>query len=170
MQLSMKARKTNLSTRRIGLCWEATRAPRWTRKPQAWAISVAQAGLLRVRSQCEKSTFKLTSTKTRIVSYASTPKETFTLNQYIFNKRQTLALGLVAWMSTNFVVYRLGLWWMDWHRPCSCLGNLTDALHISPQLADNIMKWLLFFLLIGSYGLLARRWTWWRSRTGELQA
>ena len=75
-----------------------------------------------------------------------------------FSKRQTLALGLVAWMSTNFVVYRLGLWWIDWHRPCSCLGNLTDAIHISPQTADNIMKVLLAYLLIGSYGLLA--WAW----------
>jgi len=70
------------------------------------------------------------------------------------SKRQTLALGLVAWLSTNFVVYRLGLWWMDWHRPCNCLGNLTDALHISPQVADNIMKVVLAYLLIGSYGLL----------------
>ena len=73
-----------------------------------------------------------------------------------FSKRQTLALGLVAWMSTNLLVYRLGLWWMDWHRPCNCLGNLTDALHISPQIADNIMKVLLACLLIGSYGLLIR--------------
>jgi len=75
-----------------------------------------------------------------------------------FSKSQTLALGLVAWMSTNFVVYRLGLWWMDWHRPCNCLGNLTDALHISPQAADNIMKVLLAYLLIGSYGLLFLHW------------
>ncbi len=75
-----------------------------------------------------------------------------------FSKRQTYALGLVAWMSTNFVVYRLGLWWMNWHRPCSCLGNLTDALHISPQVADNIMKVLLAYLLIGSYGLLIWQW------------
>ncbi len=75
-----------------------------------------------------------------------------------FSNRQTLALGLVAWMSTNFVVYRLGLWWMDWHRPCNCLGNLTDALHLSPQTADNIMKVLLAYLLIGSYGLLVWRW------------
>jgi len=44
-----------LSVRRIGLCWEATRAPRRTRKPQAWATSVAQAGLLRARQQSEKS-------------------------------------------------------------------------------------------------------------------
>jgi Methylamine utilisation protein MauE len=75
-----------------------------------------------------------------------------------FNKRQTLALGLVAWLSTNFVIYRLGLWWMDWHRPCSCLGNLTDALHISPQTADNIMKVVLAYLLIGSYGLIFWQW------------
>jgi len=80
-----------------------------------------------------------------------------------FSKRQTLALGLVAWMSTNFLVYRLGLWWMDWHRPCSCLGNLTDALHIRPETADNIMKLLLAYMLIGSYGLLI----WQRSRRRE---
>jgi hypothetical protein len=82
-----------------------------------------------------------------------------------FSKRQTLALGLVAWMSTNFVVYRLGLWWMDWHRPCNCLGNLTDTLHISPQVADDIMKVLLAYLLIGSYGLLFWRWKQGRNAT-----
>ena len=43
------------STRRIGQCWEATRAPRWTRKPQAWAVEAARAGLLRDRQECEKS-------------------------------------------------------------------------------------------------------------------
>lgn len=74
------------------------------------------------------------------------------------SKRQTLALGLVAWLATNFTAYRLGLWWMDWHRPCSCLGSLTDALHISPQVADNIMKVVLAYLLIGSYGLLLWQW------------
>ena len=79
-----------------------------------------------------------------------------------FSKRQTLALALVAWMSTNFVVYRLGLWWMDWKAPCGCLGNLTDALGIAPQTADNIMKVLLAYLLIGSYGLLI--WQWRQSR------
>ena len=52
---SQRGLKMNVSARRIGLCWEATRAPRRTRIPQAWAISVAQAGLLRVRVQSEKS-------------------------------------------------------------------------------------------------------------------
>ena len=61
----------------------------------------------------------------------------------------------VAWLSTVFLTYRVGLWWIGWKKPCSCLGNLTDALHISPQLADNIMKGLLAFMFIGSVSLLA---------------
>lgn len=81
------------------------------------------------------------------------------------SKRQTLALGLVAWLATNFLVYRLGLWWMDWHRPCNCLGNLTDALHISPQAADNVMKVILACLLGGSLGLLI--WQWRQRKTRE---
>src|SRR6266545_6586348 len=44
-----------VSTRRVGLCWEATRAPRWTRIPQAWAAQAARAGFLRDRQECEKS-------------------------------------------------------------------------------------------------------------------
>lgn len=75
-----------------------------------------------------------------------------------FSKRSTLSLGLVAWLSTNFVVYRLGLWWIGWKKPCNCLGNLTDALHISPQVSDNIMKVVLAYLLIGSCGLLIWQW------------
>jgi hypothetical protein len=75
-----------------------------------------------------------------------------------FGKRQTLSLLLVAWLSTGFALYRLGLWWVGWKKPCSCLGNLTDALHISPQVADNIMKVLLAYLIIGSYGFLIWRW------------
>jgi hypothetical protein len=75
-----------------------------------------------------------------------------------FGKSQKLALGLVAWLATNFVVYRLGLWWVDYHKPCSCLGNLTDALHISPDTADTAMKIILGYLLLGSYGTLF--WLW----------
>lgn len=77
-----------------------------------------------------------------------------------FSRRSLLATKLTAWLSTSFVVYRLGLWWMGWHGPCRCLGGLTDALHISPHLADNIVKVVLAYLLVGSYGLL---WCHWRN-------
>ena len=81
-----------LSTRRIGLCWEATRAPRWTRIPQAWAASVAQAGLLRDRQQSEKSqgfgdrvpeSFPNQTNETRgDCALAFSAIRRFTLNQY----------------------------------------------------------------------------------------
>jgi hypothetical protein len=82
-----------MSTRRIGQCWEATRAPRWIRIPQAWAASVAQAGLLRDRLQSEKSQgfgdrvpeSSPDQTKTKNVgesALASPANRRFTLNQY----------------------------------------------------------------------------------------
>jgi hypothetical protein len=76
----------------------------------------------------------------------------------LFTKAHRLATMLVAWMATNFLVYRVGLWWMGWRKPCGCLGNLTDALHISPQTADHLIKLLLAYLLVGSYGLLIWQW------------
>jgi hypothetical protein len=71
---------------------------------------------------------------------------------------QWLKIGLIAWISANFLLYRLGLAWLRWHKPCPCLGNLTDALHIPPHLADLVMRAILGLLLVGSYGLLAMRW------------
>ena len=82
-----------MSTRRVELCWEATRAPRWIRIPQAWAASVAQAGLLRDRQQSEKSQgfgdrvpeSSPDQTKTKKVgesALAFPANRRFTLNQY----------------------------------------------------------------------------------------
>jgi hypothetical protein len=82
-----------------------------------------------------------------------------------FTKNVRLASMLAAWLATNFMVYRLCLWWMDWKRPCGCLGNLTDALHVPPQLADTIIKVVLAYLLIGSYGLLLSQW--WQGRKAK---
>ena len=76
----------------------------------------------------------------------------------LFGRPNLVQPASVAWLSTTFVFYRTGLWWMGWHRSCSCLGNFTDALQISPQLADNIMKCVLAYLLIGSYGILIWQW------------
>jgi hypothetical protein len=64
----------------------------------------------------------------------------------------------LAWLSTSFLIYRFGLVWAGYHKPCPCLGNLTDALHIPPQTADTAMKIILAYLLIGSYATLF--WLW----------
>jgi hypothetical protein len=74
-------------------------------------------------------------------------------------------LVLVAWLATNFLVYRVGLWWIGWQQPCGCLGSLTDALKLSPEAADSMMKAVLAYLLVGSYALLIRDWR--RARPGD---
>ena len=76
----------------------------------------------------------------------------------LVKKFQGLSTILIMWLATNLLAYRLGLWWMGWHRPCGCLGNWTDALHVPPDTADNIMKAVLAYLLIGGYGILLYRW------------
>lgn len=74
------------------------------------------------------------------------------------SKYQWLKLPLVTWMATNFLVYRIGLWWMDSPKTCSCLGTITDSLSISPRFLDLGMKAVFLYLLLGSYSLLLAHW------------
>jgi hypothetical protein len=76
----------------------------------------------------------------------------------LMGKSERIQTILVAWLSTCFLLYRFGLIWMGYHRPCACMGNLTDALGISSQVADNTMKMVLVYLLTGSYGVLWYLW------------
>jgi hypothetical protein len=71
----------------------------------------------------------------------------------LFTKQIMLNLALVFWMAANFTAYRVGLFLIGWHRPCGCLGNLSDPLGIAPQTADLLMKAVLAVLLIGSGSL-----------------
>jgi len=75
-----------------------------------------------------------------------------------FSRRIWFQAGLVAWLATSLLGYRVWLAWIDYHGPCRCLGNLTDALHISPYAADMIMKTILTYLLLGSYSILFLLW------------
>jgi hypothetical protein len=69
-----------------------------------------------------------------------------------------LRLLFLASLSTCFVIYRIGMNWINYHRPCPCLGTLTETLHVSPQTADTAMKYISAFIVIGSYCSLY--WLW----------
>ena len=84
-----------------------------------------------------------------------------------FNKRMRLNAALVAWLATGFLVYRLGSGWIGGSKPCGCLGNLTDALHLPPQIVDATMKIILAYLLVGNYGILY--WLWRQSKRPALR-
>ncbi|MGA4644474.1 hypothetical protein, partial [Limisphaera sp. 4302-co] len=68
----------------------------------------------------------------------------------LVGRRERLNLVLVGWLAGNFALYRLGLWWLGWKRPCGCLGHLTDALGVSPTAADLVMRVVLGYLLVGA--------------------
>lgn len=76
----------------------------------------------------------------------------------LFGKDPKLQSCLTAILATNFLLYRVGLHWQGYGSTCHCLGTLTDALHITPQTADTVMKVILAYLLIGSYTILF--WLW----------
>ena len=76
----------------------------------------------------------------------------------MFTGRRRLSLLVVAWLSTNVLVYRLGLWFIGWHHPCACLGTMAGTVHLSDASADKLMKWVLAYLLVGSYAMLLWQW------------
>ncbi|HEY0551142.1 MAG TPA: hypothetical protein VGF13_16165 [Verrucomicrobiae bacterium] len=70
--------------------------------------------------------------------------------------RQPLPLqaSLVAGLASGFAAYRLALKWVNYQKPCSCLGTLTSALGISPDFAASLMTGLFWYLFFGSYVIL----------------
>ena len=72
---------------------------------------------------------------------------------FLLPNRNT-SVQLIAWLATNFLIYRLGLWLVGWRRPCPCLGSFADALHVSAKMADLLTKTVLFYLLMNSYAII----------------
>jgi hypothetical protein len=77
----------------------------------------------------------------------------------LFGKRLEWQAGLVGWLATSYLAYHVALWWIDPIAPCSCAGNLMDALHIPPPTASIAMKIILGYLLLGSYTTLFLLWS-----------
>ena len=65
---------------------------------------------------------------------------------------------LILWLCYALIVYRISIWCEGVSKPCPCLGNLTDAIHIPSQTADMAMKIILAYMLVGSYATLF--WLW----------
>ena len=59
-------------------------------------------------------------------------------------------LVALAWISSNFLAYRFGLYMVGFKGWCSCLGTLTKQLPVSPETAEAIMLTIAVFVFIGS--------------------
>ena len=62
-------------------------------------------------------------------------------------RRNSVRTYLIGWIAAEIGLYRLGLWWSDYAKPCLCLGTLTGKIHISQDLADVLMLVLLWLLV-----------------------
>lgn len=73
------------------------------------------------------------------------------------NRLQTKLL-LIAWLSTSFLVYKIGLSRTNEPNYFSCLGNLDEMLQISPKAFDRIASIILILMLGGSCAFLTLDW------------
>jgi hypothetical protein len=69
---------------------------------------------------------------------------------FLLTSKYRLNLTAVTWIATVFLSYRFGLSCIQWHRPCPCLGNLTDLIHIPPGLENLLMTLVAVYLFTGS--------------------
>jgi len=76
----------------------------------------------------------------------------------LMGQNQRMKLALTAWLATNFLVYRIGLWWYGEPNLCNCLGNLADYLPLSPWAVNVAAFAALSWLIIGCYLFLLLNW------------
>jgi hypothetical protein len=67
-----------------------------------------------------------------------------------------IKLTLIAWLATDYLVYRAGLWWSGSPNLCDCLGDLNDRLSISPRILNRFTLAALIWLSAGSGLFLIR--------------
>src|SRR5882724_199761 len=69
----------------------------------------------------------------------------------LFGRHIRLQTGLLAWLASNFLVYRIGLFSIGCPQKYGCLGSLTDPLHLSRGTTGFVMEIIPVYLLLGSY-------------------
>ena len=62
----------------------------------------------------------------------------------LFGKNSRLQAMVLAWLATNWVVYRIGLMWLGIHPQGTFLGMLTDPLKLAGTPAGFAVSWLPF--------------------------
>jgi len=82
-----------------------------------------------------------------------------------FGRQTGLQLGWLAWLATNYAVYRIGLFMMHCHQQATCIGSLTDPLHLSGGVTGFMLGLFPIYLLLGSYAAMI--WLWWASRRAK---
>jgi ssDNA-binding Zn-finger/Zn-ribbon topoisomerase 1 len=75
-----------------------------------------------------------------------------------FGKNVRFQTICLAWLTTNFFVYWIGLFLMHYRPETSCIGSLTDPLQLSMGISRMIIIFIPLYLLLGSYWAATQIW------------
>jgi hypothetical protein len=76
----------------------------------------------------------------------------------VLGRSEKVKLMLLAWLSANFILYRLGAALLTVGKPCPCLGSITEKLPLKPATIDHILTAVVLYLFCGSlFFLMALR-------------
>ena len=76
----------------------------------------------------------------------------------LFSERPARAIPWVAWLATNFLIYRIGLYFEGCHNLTGFLASATYAFAIPAKAASLLVDAAFTYLFIGSCILLLWRW------------
>jgi hypothetical protein len=84
----------------------------------------------------------------------------------LFSERPGRSIPWVAWLATNYLMYRIGLYVEGCHSLTGFLACATYAFALPAKAASLLVDMAFTYLLIGGYGLIL--WHWLRSPTNPL--
>ena len=76
----------------------------------------------------------------------------------LFGRQTGLQLGCLAWLTTNYAIYRMALPILGLHHQASCIGRLTDPLELTGGTLGVIAELWPICLLLGSYAAACGLW------------
>jgi hypothetical protein len=75
-----------------------------------------------------------------------------------FGKKNLPKLILITWLGTNFALYRLMFLLAAPGKPCPCLGNFADVVHIDRSDLHAILTFFTGYFLLGGISMLFLEW------------
>ncbi len=68
----------------------------------------------------------------------------------LFGRQIAFQVGWLSWLSINFLCYRVLLLFVHAHPQATCIGSLTDPLHLARGMPGLIVTGTVLYLLLGS--------------------
>jgi hypothetical protein len=69
-----------------------------------------------------------------------------------------LQAAIVAWFSLDLLIYRGGLMWTGYQKPCTCLGSILQNLGVEDKVADVVLWTVAIAMVFGASAILGSAW------------